>query len=513
MISSRFTRLAVLPSAVILTALVAACGDQTVPQGGGGTSTTSTNDTTTSGSTTTASGGGGTGPTACELRIKAKVAAATDLASYNTNDVAAMAAGAATAPYDDTGFAGHYRDDLTKHPGCAPRDAADKTYAGQGFLNTLNTATVAPGVAVQSTDATKPGYVPGFTCAAKEYTGGTVDTTKPIVILVHGNSSSPNSWEEYANTGLKDADTATDGIQLTSASKFTFTTDDQTKPRAMLATKLVAAGYRVIAVDLRADLVPKLKNAVLTAGATDPGYGDSVGNMDHGWSVPIVQSLIKSVIAANPNQKISLVGHSLGATVIQDALRRTYNEFKAGTFTTNPFSKIKGVVLASGAIHGVNGGTTNCSTYTTMRGKVNCEMGDRGTYTETAFHKPNNGPNDLFAVPCADGSYAFNKDGECGGNTIKWFTTTIADPPAATLRDEFVSEAAARINMDDYDPTTKVVKSADCVENNVNPIEAYDPSGFFMDFYTFGLQGFFANHFGSIRSDAGMKYIVDSLAK
>jgi pimeloyl-ACP methyl ester carboxylesterase len=354
--------------------------------------------------------------------------------------------------------------------------------------------------------------VPGFTCAAKEYTGGTVDTTKPIIILVHGNSASPNSWEEYTNTGLKDGDPNTDGIQLTSASQFQFTADDPAKaPRKMLASKLVAAGYRVIAVDFRTDLVPYLKNANLSAGPTDPGYGDAAGNIDHGWAVPILQSLLKSVISANPNQKISLVGHSLGTTVIQDALRRTYNEFKAGTFATNPFSKVKGVVLASGAIHGVSKGTVNCTTYTTMRGKVNCEMGDRDNYKETDFHKGNNGPQDLFAVPCADGSYAYNKQSECGGNAVKWFTTTIKDSTGATLRDEFVSQAAARINMDDYDVTTDTVKDPECVVNNVNPVEAYDTSGYFMDIGTY--QGFLANHFGSIRSDAGMTFILDALTK
>jgi pimeloyl-ACP methyl ester carboxylesterase len=281
----------------------------------------------------------------------------------------------------------------------------------------------------------------------------------------------------------------------------------------MLATKLVALGYRVIAVDFRADVVPTLANVSLTATPSDSGYGDSLGNMDHGWTVPILESLLKAVITANPTKQISLVGHSLGSTVIQDTLRRTYNDFKSGAFATNPFTRIHGVILASGAIHGVNGGAAACAPYTTMRGSVNCEMGDRDTYTPTAFHNANNGPSDLFAVPCADGSYAFGKESSCGGNVVKWFTTTVQDSTGATLADEFVSQAAARISMDDYDTTNKVVLAPDCVDNHVNLPTDFDGSGFFFDLGTYSFQGFLANHFGSIRSDDGMAYIVSALAK
>jgi hypothetical protein len=281
----------------------------------------------------------------------------------------------------------------------------------------------------------------------------------------------------------------------------------------MLAAKLVAKGYRVIAVDFRADVVPTLANASLSATSTDPGYGDSIGNIDHGWSVPILESLIQSVMTANPDKKISLVGHSLGGTIIQDAIRRTYNAYKAGSFSINPLAQIHGVVLASGAIHGVAGGTTACNLYTTMRGSVNCELGDRDNYSPTDFHNVNNGPSDLFAVPCADGSYAYGKQGECGGNTIQWFTTTIQDPANGMLADEFVSQSAARINMDNYDATNKTVVSPDCVDNHVNPQSDYDSSGFFFDLGTYPFQGFLANHFGTIRSDEGMAYIVSALGK
>jgi pimeloyl-ACP methyl ester carboxylesterase len=498
-------------------AILPACGEGEPNNTGGHGGQTSSS--SSSSSSTSSSSGGGTGGhggmpvSACTQALQTKAAAhQSELASWSTDDVPAMAASAATAPYDDTGFAGHYRDDLTKHPGCKPRMATDPVYAGKDFLDSKNEATVAAGVPVQGADATKPGYVPGYPCAAKEYTGGTVDTSKPIVILVHGNSSSPVSWEEYKNSNLVDQDPNTPGIQLNTLTKFAFTADDPSKPpRAMLASKLVSAGYRVIAVDFRTDLVLTLKNANLAAKPTDPGYGDAAGNIDHGWASPILESLVESVIKANPNQKISLVGHSLGTTVIMDALRRTYKRFKAGTFSDNPYAHIHSVVLASGAVHGVAGGDANCALYTTMRGAVNCEMGDRANYKPTAFDKVNEGPEDLFAVPCADGSYAFGEKDACGGNTIQWFTTTIQDPPSGPLMDEFVSESAARVNMDKYDATTKKVLDPQCVDNHVNALTAFDTSGFFMD--VAGLNGFLATHFGTIRSDEGMTYIVNALAK
>lgn len=453
---------------------------------------------------------------ACKAVIEAKKTKyATDLATWKSDDLDAMSAtknppkdssGAVVGP-DNTLFAGRYRDDLTKHPGCKPQTA----YTGKMFLNTSNEATVAAGVPVQATDTTKPGYVPGYACAAKEYSmpsGTTVDATKPIVILVHGNSSNPNSWEEFANSKLTDQDSATAGIQLKTAASFQFTVDTTT--REQLAAKLVKKGYRVIAIDYRTDLTATLVGANLTAKPTDKAYGDAIGNVDHGWSVPILQSLIKSVMLANPTAKVSLVGHSLGYTVIQDAMRRLYKEYKAGTSTLNPFAHVKSMVLASGAAHGVANGKTNCSYYTTMRGSVNCEMGDRGTYVATDFNKINNGPGDLFTTPCADGSFAFGAADQCGGNVVDYSTITMKDPASGTLQDEFVSVAAARLDMDKNqllpDGTLKILEPA-CVDNHLNELSDYDASGFFMD----GLPGFLASHFGSIRSEAGMTFVLGKL--
>ncbi len=39
--------------------------------------------------------------------------------------------------------------------------------------------------------------IPGFPCAAKEYAQPNEDTSKPIVILVQGNSTRPHTWEKF----------------------------------------------------------------------------------------------------------------------------------------------------------------------------------------------------------------------------------------------------------------------------------------------------------------------------
>lgn len=344
--------------------------------------------------------------------------------------------------------------------------------------------------------------------------GVTVDTNKPIIILAHGNSSSPNSWEEYANSALADQNAEKEGVQLKSASLFEFTADTET--REMLASKLVAQGYQVYAADYRTDLVPYLVGVAYTAAPTDPTYGDMVGNVDHGWSVPIFQALVKKVMEANPTRKVSLVGHSLGYTVIQDSLRRLYKEYKAGTWSINPYSRVKDLVLASGAAHGVVNGKANCDFYETMRGSVNCEMGDRDNYLATDFGKMLNGPQDLFSVPCADGSFAYGDEDACGGNTVQYTTITMKDvKEGGKLHDEFVSESAARLNMDvvvDAADGTKTVEHAACVDNHVIAPTDFDSSGFFMDITGFNFQGFLANHFGSVRSDNGMDYVLQKLA-
>ncbi len=368
-------------------------------------------------------------------------------------------------------YAGRYRDDLANHPGCVPRESYGNNV---DFLVSDNEATVAAGT---------PASIAGYPCAAKEYTQDAEDTTKPIVILVHGNSSSPGTFEEYANASLAVTEITQAG------SGFTFTVDSTLRPQ--LATRLVEAGYRVIAFDARTDLVN-----TLTDFDADNATGNAFRNIDHGWAVPMLQSLIQAVMTENPDRQVSLVGHSLGVSVIRDALRRQHLAFRAGDTTVNVFAQLGDVILASGAIHGVNAGQLLCESFTHMRGRVGCEMGDRDSFAPTYFTRVNNGPSDYFGAPCADGSFAFGEADQCGGNAVHYTTITMQDVPGGTLQDEFVSEAASSIDLDG------------CVENELIELSDFDGSAFFFT----GFPGFFANHFGSIRSDSGIDLILSKLA-
>jgi pimeloyl-ACP methyl ester carboxylesterase len=366
-------------------------------------------------------------------------------------------------------YAGRYRDDLATHPGCIARDAYGNNVE---FLVQNNMANVPAGT---------PASIPGYSCAAKEYTQPAEDATKPIVILVHGNSSSVTTFEEWSNS-----ENAGDPVERMG---FSFTID--TEVREQLATRLVDAGYRVFAFDARTDLVSTLEDH-----NTDPMMGNAFRNIDHGWAVPMLQSLIRSVMTANPTRKVSLVGHSLGATVIRDALRRLYLEHREDASAINPYTRLQDVILLSGANHGVANGMLLCTNFPTqMRGTVACQMGDRQSFVPTHFTRPLNGPNDLFATPCADGSYAFGERDQCDGNVVEWTTVTMQDIEGGQLQDEFVSEASSKIDLEP------------CVENHLITLADYDTSGYFFGMFP----GLFANHFGSARSDAGMTFVLETL--
>src|SRR3954463_7283875 len=73
--------------------------------------------------------------------------------------------------------------------------------------------------------------IAGYDCSAKEYafpSGVTEDTRKPIVLLFHGNSSTPADFEIFSGDAAR---------------------------TPMLSERLVAAGFRTYAVDFRYDLV------------------------------------------------------------------------------------------------------------------------------------------------------------------------------------------------------------------------------------------------------------------
>jgi len=408
---------------------------------------------------------------ACTEAIRAREAEVADRLPFSIDDPEEM-----IGPEDgdqrlEEDFAGKYRDDLSTHVGCQPRESYGPNVE---FLISDNEASVPPG---------DPQDIAGYDCAAKVYDTSNVDDSLPIVILVHGNSAAVTSYEEYFNNGIA-------GTEIGNFQGFTFTAD--TEVREQLATKLLDAGFEVIGFDARTDLVNQLDDY-----NGDPDTGNPSRNIDHGWAVPMLQSLIKAVMTNNPDREVSLVGHSLGTTVVRDALRRLYIEWRDGVAgAVNPFAQAKDVVLASGANHGVST-FAFCDLFPNqMRGTVTCEMGDRANFSPTYFSEVNNGPNDLFAAPCADGSYAYGREDQCDGNVVQYTTVTMEDIPGGELQDEFVSEAAARLNLEP------------CVENALVGLDDFDSSGYFFT----GSPGFIANHFGAIRSNDGIQLILDELA-
>lgn len=408
---------------------------------------------------------------ACRATLAARATAVAGELPFSADDASEMVREGGNQALE-ADYAGHYRDDLATHPGCVPRDAYDGNVE---FLITDNEATVAPGA---------PASIAGYPCAAKEYTQAAEDTDKPIVILVHGNSASVSTFEEYGNA-------ARAGSTITQAgSGFSFTVDETT--REQLATRLVEEGYRVIAFDARTDLVASLDDF-----DADSGTGNAFRNIDHGWAVPMLQALVRAVMVENPTRKVSLVGHSLGVTVIRDALRRLYLEHREGEAgAVNPFAQTQDVILLSGANHGVNAGQLLCDTFDHMRGTVGCEMGDRTAFAPTYFTRPLNGPSDYFGAPCADGSFAYGMSDQCDGNAVHYTTVTMRDIAEGMLQDEFISEASSQIDLES------------CVDNELIELSDYDASGYFFS----SLPGLFANHFGSVRSDAGIALVLEKLA-
>ncbi|WP_158513091.1 esterase/lipase family protein [Myxococcus hansupus] len=436
---------------------------------------------------------------ACRERIAAKTAevnaAGIDISAWPITDAPEMTEITTTVPqtrdnYQD--YDGHYRP-LTNHPGCTVDnlyyDRANTT-GSTPYVDgnndgkwTGNTAFGGPNAATGFIRGQRA-VIEGFPCAAKEYTQDNEDTSKPIVILVHGNSTRPHTWEKFQLPAGTTVDTAYEQVQFTADSS----------AREQLAERLIAQRYRVIAVDFRTDIVTNVDPA------ENSQTQNSSGNIDHGWSTPILQSLVKAVMRNNPQRKVALIGHSLGVTVARDALRRLYVEWSQGRADSfNPFTQVSHVILGSGANHGVSTYDPAlgelCFRNPTMRGTIVCEMGSRSNYVQTYFHKPLNGPRDLFSTPCADGDYAFGKTGQCGGNVVRYYTITMTDKEQGrNYQDLYVSEAASRIEMNG------------CVANTLTTLNDYDTSGYFN-------KGFIANHFGSMRSNAGMDLVMRYLAE
>ncbi len=251
----------------------------------------------------------------------------------------------------------------------------------------------------------------------------------------------------------------------------------------MLSDRLVAAGFKTYAIDMRMDKTDD-------PTTNDPKTGNPAHNMDHGWGVPIIEHFVKSVMTAFPDREISIVGFSYAPTAIRDALRRLHRD------GARPFERIRTLVFASGANHGVSTFRSKCvdpasPANVTMAGKVACEMGDRTSYVPTDFEKPLNGQDGAWETPCLDGDSAFGQSGACGGHKVDYVTIVMQDPPSGALQDEFVSEASAKL------------KGAD---NETVSLSDKDQTNYFYN-------GAFKNHFGSIRSEAGLTKIMNALQR
>ena len=318
----------------------------------------------------------------------------------------------------------NYRS-LDGHPGCTLTGIATRNLpVGSGY------------------DAAE--RIPGYRCAAKVYPVTNEDTSKPILLLLHGNGDAPSGWESYA---------------------------PDNPPQDMLVETAQAQGFRVIAIDQRIDLTDDPTGNTATQNAQH--------NIDHGWAVPIAKHFFESVFAQFPDRDFAIVGFSLGPTIIRDALRRMHRE------NQKPYERIRALVLCSGANHGVSTFRAYCGVNPTMAGRVTCELGDRTSYKETDFHKPLNGPNGYFETPCLDGDYAFGQSGVCGGHKVSYTTITMKDTPNGPLQDEFVSEGSAAL------------KGA---SNLTVPLTSPETSGYF--------GGLFKNHYSSVRSQTGIQLLM-----
>lgn len=312
-----------------------------------------------------------------------------------------------------------YRD-LASHPGCTPDGLS---YAAA--------------------------VIPGYRCAAKAYPLVNEDTSKPIVLLVHGNSSTPADFEKFPA--------------------------DDPNATPMLSERLSSAGFRVYAIDLRIDKVDDPNGNNTTENAAK--------NYDHGWAVPLVEHLVDSVMTAFPDRKLAMVAFSIGPTVTRDALRRLHRANK------KPFSRLTHLVFAAGANHGVSTFRGLCSSNPTMRGRITCELGDLTSYTPTYFSTPLNGTDGAFETPCGDGDVAFGQAGVCDGNTVKYTTVVMQDIKDGTYQDEFVSQGSAALLGAD---------------NHTVGLASSDQTGYF-------LKGLFKNHYGALRSEAALQIITDAL--
>ena len=314
-----------------------------------------------------------------------------------------------------------YRDDLQLHPGCTM----------QGLLY-------------------EPSPLGDFAGAVRTWPfpeGVVEDRSRPVVLLLHGNSDTPSCWESFP--------------------------PGEGEP--MLAELLAARGIRALALDFRIDRVDDPTESWET--------GNPAMNVDHGWATPLAERFIETALAVHADRRFAIVAFSFGATVARDALRRLHLRR-----SVSPLDHIDQVILASGANHGVVSYERLCGHNVTMAGKAACQLGSRAHYEPTPFLTALNGPGGSWETPCADGAHAFG-EAACGGHVVAYTTIVMHNIFYDYFKDEFVSEASSRLEGAD---------------NRVTGLGAYDESGYFY-------AGAFRNTFGSIRSREGLAIILERL--
>jgi hypothetical protein len=184
---------------------------------------------------------------------------------------------------------------------------------------------------------------------------------------------------------------------------------------------------------------------------------------------------------------VTVVGFSLGSTVLRDALRRLH--LKGGA--SRPWARLRDVVLLAGANHGVSTFGKLCGHNPTMRGEVACQMGSRDNFAATMFSRPLNGDGSAFEAPCADGRTAFGETDACGGHTVRYTTVVMRDIADGSYQDEFVSESSSHLEGAD---------------NHLIGLNDVDQTGYFFN-------GLFKNHYGSLRSEAALQIILDKVQR
>ncbi len=533
--------------------------------------------------------------TATANKVSALGLTAAQLTAYSIADASEMAYDANRShiyiPDGTNNMDGHYRTDielngLDRHPACSRHDVyydstntdnRENYYKWEQFFSFYSTA---------AGDLWTPSNTT-FICAAKKYQGMTLptglpdargdstevaeDSSKDIILLLHGNSITVHTWEKYDIQPESLFFTLVCGLSSFPCSDiegYGGTPDTDGNERDMLAERLSAAGHVVIAADARQDRISSGADGNTTGIDANSGYytptNDDAGaafaggegttlnggtglqihydpnadsafktyhndnhNFDHGWGVPIYQATLKAVIeeyatsltysGAN-TRKIVIIGHSYGVSAGRDAMRRMfYNYLNDNANNYNPFAVVGKFIGLSGSTHGVSTydgdepasqyGMKYCEQIANMKGKIVCEMGSRANFQETYFTTVLNGPERLFETPCADGLFAYGRGQNTG--VAPNGVVTCGDAKLGIVQNTIEYWT---ITMEDYEDGTQQDKYISEDSSKIGALGDMETAcannkTITTSDYDTSLYLLGVNHFGSQRSEAGMNMI------